>query len=134
MLISGAFDFVDVLNKAADATWKREEVLNNNIANADTPGYKREDITFSTYLEAELRQATGGVKNKSLAKTVRDVDIDHLTYTVYKDYEGMSYRLDGNNVDIDTENVELASNQLVYNGLIDSMSSEFSRIRTALGK
>ena len=38
---SGAFGYVDVLKTAADASWLREEVLTNNIANVDTPNYKR---------------------------------------------------------------------------------------------
>lgn len=132
MIISGAFDSVDVLKTAADYSWKRNEVLNNNIANVDTPGYKREDVSFSTCLEAQL-----DADKKGLSKTfgsLRSSQLDNVEFMVYKDYSGMSYRLDGNNVDIETENVELASNQLYYNGLVDSMSSEFSRIRTAIGK
>ena len=40
--------------------------------------------------------------------------------------------MDGNNVDINTENVELAKNQLKYYTLMDSMSQEFSRLKAAL--
>ena len=133
MIISGAFDYVDMLNKAADVSWKRNEVLNNNIANVDTPGYKRQDVTFSTYLETELNSTKGNNRIKTLTKRPKDMDADGVYYNVYTDYGNMSYRLDGNNVDIETENVELASNQLLYNGLIDSMSAEFGRIKTVIG-
>ncbi len=133
MIISGAFDYVDMLNKAADVSWKRNEVLNNNIANVDTPGYKRQDVTFSTYLETELNSTKGNNRIKTLTKRPEDMDADGVYYNVYTDYGNMSYRLDGNNVDIETENVELASNQLLYNGLIDSMSAEFGRIKTVIG-
>ena len=133
MIISGAFDYVDMLNKAADVSWKRNEVLNNNIANVDTPGYKRQDVTFSTYLETELNSTKGNNRIKTLTKRPEDMDVDGVYYNVYTDYGNMSYRLDGNNVDIETENVELASNQLLYNGLIDSMSAEFGRIKTVIG-
>ena len=44
----------------------------------------------------------------------------------------LDYRLDGNNVDLSTENVELASEQLNYNALIDSMNNEFSRMKSVL--
>jgi flagellar basal-body rod protein FlgB len=44
----------------------------------------------------------------------------------------LSYRLDGNNVDLSTENVELAAEQLNYSALIDSMNNEFSRYKTVL--
>ena len=44
----------------------------------------------------------------------------------------LSYRLDGNNVDIDTENVELASNQIMYQALINSISNDFDMIKKAM--
>ena len=50
MITSGAFSYINVLDKAADASWTRNDVLANNIANADTPGYKRKDVQFETYL------------------------------------------------------------------------------------
>ena len=50
------------------------------------------------------------------------------------DEPDLSYRLDGNNVDINTESSELAKNQLRYYALIDSMSQEFGRIKMVLSK
>ena len=44
----------------------------------------------------------------------------------------LSYRLDGNNVDIDTENAELASNQILYQTLIESMNYEFNMLKAAI--
>ncbi len=41
MVLSNAYNYINVLDKAADASWTRNDVLANNIANADTPGYKR---------------------------------------------------------------------------------------------
>ena len=46
MINSNVFDYVNVLDKAADAAWLRNEVISNNIDNADTPGYKRQDVDF----------------------------------------------------------------------------------------
>ena len=113
MLSSTAFDYINVLDKAADASWLREETIANNIANATTPDFKRYDVDFQTLLEME-----------------------HLTATAQIDMaaEPFSYRLDGNNVDIHTENVELASEQIRYSALTDSISQEFARMRTAMGK
>ena len=54
MINSGAFDYINVLNKAADAAWIRNEVISNNIANATTPGYKRQDVEFEAELEKAL--------------------------------------------------------------------------------
>ncbi len=54
MIGSDAFNYINVLNKAADASWTRNQVIANNIANNDTPNYKRKDINFETYLKDEL--------------------------------------------------------------------------------
>jgi flagellar basal-body rod protein FlgB len=126
MIGSNAFNYINVLDKAADASWTRNELISNNIANVDTPNYKRKDIEFQTYLEQEL-QGEG-----SLDQKVANVDLNSLDATIYTDHENLSYRLDGNNVDIDTEQANLAENQIKYNALVESMSQEFSRIKTAL--
>ena len=128
MISSNAYNYINVLPKAADAAWTRNEILSNNLANNDTPGYKRKDVTFESYLFEEL--ASGS--NSSLRKKVDGVDLENLDAKVYTDYPTLSYRLDGNNVDIDTENVELASNQIKYNALLDSIKYEFNMLKVAM--
>ena len=46
MFNSSAFNYINVLDKAADAANTRNEILSNNIANVDTPNYKRKDVSF----------------------------------------------------------------------------------------
>ena len=128
MINSSIYNYVNVLDKAADASWIRNEVISNNIANVDTPNYKRQDVKFESYLLAQLE----GANSSSLKKTVAGMDLDSLTSTIYTDSNSLSYRLDGNNVDIDTENVELASNQLKYQALVSSINNEFSMIKSAM--
>lgn len=125
---TNAFDYINVLGKAADASWLRNEAIGNNIANVDTPGYKREDVDFQSVLKHELRSS----KYTSMDAKVAGIKTSHLKVTAHRDYTGYSYRLDGNNVDIDTENAELASNQLWYNGLINSIKQEFTNLQTAM--
>ena len=132
MFSSGAYSYINILNKAADSAWLRNEVLTNNIANVDTPGYKRQDVEFETYLNSALEQPERPYS--TLTQRVRHANLDDVHTRVYTDHSGYSYRLDGNNDDIETEQVELASNQLVYNALIDSMNNEFNRIKTAIDK
>ncbi len=126
MIGSNAYNYINVLNKAADASWKRNEVISNNIANVNTPGYKRKDVQFESYLMSAL---AGG---DSLDHSVANADMGNLVASVYTDNATLSYRLDGNNVNIDTENVNLAENQIKYYTLLDSMTQEFSRIKTVL--
>lgn len=61
-----------------------------------------------------------------------DLLASKLTANVYTDHSNYSYRMDGNNVDIDTENVELASEQIKYEALTSSISSQFSRMKSVL--
>lgn len=126
MVLSNAYNYINVLNKTADASWQRNTVLTNNIANADTPNYKRKDVEFENY----LYEAVNG--NDDLDSAINTLDLDTLNTTTYTDKSNLSYRVDGNNVDINTENVELAKNQLRYYTLMDSMSQEFSRLKSAL--
>ena len=65
---------------------------------------------------------------------MRTVDLSQLNPMVYTDHSSLSYRLDGNNVDIDTEEAELASNQLMYDGIIEGLNSEFERMKAVLAK
>lgn len=126
MILSNAYNYVNVLGKAADASWTRNDILANNIANADTPGYRRKDVQFETYL-ANLVAGTD-----TLDETVAGIDLNELNCTTYTDQANLSYRYDGNNVDMNTESVELAKNQLKYYTLMNSMTQEFSRLRTAM--
>jgi flagellar basal-body rod protein FlgB len=128
MLSTNAFNYVNVLDKAADASWKRETVLSNNIANVDTPGYKRQDLDFASTLQEEL----GRNKYDSLDAKIDQVDLSQLNPSVYTDMSNYSYRLDDNNVDIDVEEVEFASEQLRYQGITAGINNEFTRMQTVL--
>ena len=46
MINTSNFDYINVLDKAADGAWLRNEAISNNIANATTPNYKRQDVAF----------------------------------------------------------------------------------------
>ena len=127
---SDVFGYVNVLKAAADASWTREEVLTNNIANVDTPNYKRQDVEFKTYLNSALEQA--GSPDATLTQKIKQIDLSSVTTRTYTDNASLSYRLDGNNVDLSTENVELAAEQINYNALIDSMNNEFSRFKAVI--
>ncbi|CCX88818.1 flagellar basal body rod protein FlgB [Clostridium sp. CAG:590] len=128
MINTNIYNYINVLDKAADAANSRNEILSNNIANVDTPNYKRKDVSFENYLEQAL------IGPESLDNRIADVnthlsDFGGMTYT---DHSTLSYRLDGNNVDIDTESAYLAENQIRYNALVEQIGQEFSRYKTVL--
>ena len=119
---------ISMMEKSMDYLWKKQEVTANNIANVDTPGYKRQDVAF----EAVLQQALGNNRYESMDDKVANVDLSRLRGRAYLDYANYSYRLDGNNVDIENENVMLAENQLKYQGLISSINQEFTNLKTVM--
>ncbi|MDO5156992.1 MAG: flagellar basal body rod protein FlgB [Eubacteriales bacterium] len=128
MINTNIYNYINVLDKAADAANTRNEIISNNIANVDTPHYKRKDVSFQNYLEHAL------IGDDPLDQRVKDINT-HLSDfggIIYTDSSTLSYRLDGNNVDIDTENSMLAQNQIRYNALIEQINQEFARYKTVL--
>lgn len=128
LIDTNAFDYVNVLDKAADASWLRNDAISNNIANADTPGYKRQDVNFETQLAKALRSS----RYTSMDAKVANVKMNRLNPITYTDYAGYSYRIDGNNVDPETEQVYLAKNQVVYQGLELSINQEFKNLQAVM--
>lgn len=126
MISTGAYNYINVLQRASEAAQKRHEVISNNIANVDTPNFKRQDVSFQNVLN-------GAIHNSSnLDEAVANLDLNTLNANVYTDGSALSYRLDGNNVDIETENAYLAENQIRYYTLIDSITQEFSRLQSVI--
>ena len=130
MINTEAFSYINVLEKAADAAELRNKTIANNIANVDTPHYKRQDVDFESVLAREL----GNNSLVDMDTKVKKANLSHLKVGTYLDASNFSYRLDGNNVDIENENVYLAQNQLKYQGLIKSISQEFKNLQTAMKK
>lgn len=116
------FGTTDVLKMAMDASWKRNNVINENIANVDTPGYKRQEVAFEEYMRKALDN--DGKITKGEARRVQP--------RVYTQNQHLSYRSDGNNVDVDTEMVYLAENQLKYNTLTSQVNYNFQRLKAVI--
>ncbi len=130
MINTSNFNYINVLDKAADGAWLRNEAISNNIANATTPNYKRQEVAFEDALRASILGATEG----SLDKKVHNADLSTVRPRVFTDSGQVSYRLDGNNVDPENENIQLAKNQLYYQGIMSGIDHEFDTMRTAMGK
>ena len=114
----------DILKAALDGSWERTKVISHNIANVDTPGYKRKDVAFEQHLHQAL------MKNNNLSQE----ELARIAPRVYTDRSSLSYRLDGNNVDVDSEMTYLAESQLKYNTLISQVNYNFNRLKTAIGR
>lgn len=126
--MANMFSYIDVLGKTAGAGFMRMQVISDNIANVSTPNYKRKDVQFESYLQAQI------CDGDNLDQCVNNIDLNSLHATTYVDNSQYSYRYDGNNVDIDTENSEMAKTQIRYQALMESLTNEYSRIKMALAK
>ncbi len=111
------------LEKALDATWIRNDVISQNIANVDTPGYKRKTVQFEEFLNNEMR--TGRIAQGTSGATSNGIQIT-------EDPVDSSYRSDGNNVDIENEMALLAANTIRYNTLIQKMNGDFQKLRSVI--
>lgn len=130
MIGSDAYNYINVLNKAANASWKKNEIIDNNLANSDTPNYKRKDLDFESLLADALSEG----HTDNLDKKVAGLQLSSLNPKVYTEYSELSYRYDGNNVDVDTESAYLANNQIRYYTLLNSMTQEFNRLKMVLNR
>jgi len=133
---------IPVLEKIISFTEARHSVIANNIANVDTPNYRRRDLPIGEFQNAlaksiEHRRATnprkfnsfdtdnvaanelGGVTAKVLTAPPSPLDI---------------LRHDNNNVSIDREMSELAKNTLLHNGMVQILTSEFQMLQTAISE
>ena len=97
------------LQRAMGGAQLRQQVLANNLANANTPGFKRSDVDFHD----ALAQAFGR-GNVTTADRTRPVQGQHRAAT---------HEADGNNVDVDTEMSNLAENSLDYQSLTSVLTS-----------
>ena len=133
-MISGIDNKIYLLEKSLDYLWAKNEVISNNIANANTPGYKRYDVRFGDYLDKEKSKFSMGsyVKNSKFLPIGKDRNY-MVAPQVVRD-SNTSMRKDGNNVDIDIENAELAKNSISYNVIASQLSKELSIIKQAINE
>ncbi len=99
--------------------WQKQQIISQNISNADTPRYNCKYLDFAGILREKLR--SNGTVDTEL-NLVQRLYIDRIT----------DDQADGNNVDNDVQQGELVKTQIQYDALINSMNGNFSRVRTAM--
>lgn len=118
---------IALTEKVLDFLWARQSVSLNNVANVDTPGFKSQYITFEEELDKRLTDANQ-VK-KGTKRAVSDaIDASHSwLHTTWKE----SSRLDGNNVDMDQEQVEVVRTAYEYQYMLSSINNNLTRLKNA---
>lgn len=127
-MLKNALGKFNLYGRALDASWLKNEAIVNNIANAETPNYKRETVEF----ESILRDAMGS-SNMPIARTHEKHMplVTDVTPRIIKD-SSVSYRRDGNGVNIDTEMAALAENQIKYETITRQLNSTLKRLRMSI--
>ena len=122
---------LNVLQKELNASNLRQQVLSNNLANIDTPNFKRSDVDFQAVLNDALGQKSGDLSLKLTS-------LRHIPGVAEGDGSGIvtdrttSLRNDGNNVDVDREMSNVAENGLYYNSLTHTISSQLGLLRMVI--
>lgn len=122
---------LNVLQKGLDASSMRQQVLSNNIANIDTPQFKRSDVDFQAILGVALGEKGGDLSMKLTAPKHIPGLADGGGSGVVVD-QSTSFRNDGNNVDVDREMTNVAENGLYYNSLTRAISSQLGLLRMVI--
>ena len=126
------FNSTAYLEKGLDASWQRNQVISNNIANVDTPDFKRSEVEFESIFKSALGNGTFQAKRTREGHMYTGTpDLNDVSPLIIQD-SATSERMDGNNVDMDYESAELAKNTLYYYTLIQKISSEFTRLKMAI--
>ena len=124
---------LDVMQRGMGAANLRQEVISHNIANVNTPNFKKSNVIFEDLLAKELDlDATGRLKIVRTNDRHMPVGLRGRAMAKIELDQSSSMRYDNNNVDIDVEMASLAKNSLYFNALARQVGGQFSRIRSVL--
>ncbi len=129
------------LETALDVASARHQVIANNVANVNTPGFKAADVDFVSSLEQAM---AGRAESAGRRLTGRTTRAGHLAISgpasagrspiVQTADEGVSMKVDGNSVDIDLEEAKMAENATMYNTFAQLVSSKFSLLKYVISE
>ena len=118
---------VSLTGKMLDFLWTRQSVTLNNITNEDNPGFKSQYVTFEEEMSRRLARAseTERAPKRAVSHAIETSKASlNTTWTE-------SSRLDGNNVDMDQEQVEIVRTAYQYQYMLNSITNDINRLRTA---
>ncbi len=123
--------YMDLIGKTTEGVQRRFRVVAQNLANMNTPGYKRREVTF----EDQLREFLGTERKRMPLKITNPrhmsnipLKLDDVKPKVRRDYYG-AYRNDGNNVDPEIEMAKLAEARMEYQALMRFLSKRITMLK-----
>lgn len=126
-MIRSLFDgAIEQLTRGLSFSGRRHEVLSRNIANADTAGYRAQDLVVDDVLRPIAPTAPGDVA-ASLLPVGEAERRPRLVYT-----EQMPPRPDGNDVKVEAQLAQMAENQLYHQALTQMLTNQFAALKQAI--
>jgi flagellar basal-body rod protein FlgB len=123
---------INLIEKAMDGSTARQSLLSNNLANVNTPEFKRSDVDFQATLNGEITGSGSLELKKTNEKHIGPVTAAAEPKVIT--YKNTSLRNDGNNVDLDMELANLSENNLYFNSLATLLSSQLSILRQSISE
>jgi flagellar basal-body rod protein FlgB len=135
-LDSGSMKTFYLLEKGLDASLVRQQVISDNIANVDTPNFKRTEVTFEAQMQRALYSENEprfpvALTNKGHIDFFKPLDYRDVKAKLYLD-QWTSFRNDRNNVDIEKEISDAVKNSLRYKAMAQSLGSQYKQIDMCL--
>jgi len=111
-----------VIGSAMRASIFRNEIISNNIANADTPGFKKSRVEF----EGSLQKALDNISRTGVK------DLGGVSMRAVTMHDSFNYRIDENNVDMETEMADLYQNAAKYDALVSMVTNNNRRLNIVI--
>lgn len=137
--IGGMMKTNSLLERALDVESLRRKVISNNVANVDTPHFKRSEVNFESELRRTIETNAAREKNSYPGMTT---DERHIPFNIFRDETTIGPRVnldytttlrnDGNNVDIEKEMVDASKNLMRYNAMVNSLGQNFKIMKLVM--
>ena len=111
--------------RALDMLWLRQNITLNNIANDDTPDFKSQYLTFQDTLAEQVKAASATGSAENVRQAISSAP------AIVRTTENETHRLDGNNVDMSQEQIDLVRTAYQYQYLTNSINNEIKRLQEA---
>ncbi|MCK8823558.1 flagellar basal body rod protein FlgB [Fuchsiella alkaliacetigena] len=123
-----------VLHQALDGHQLKHQAISNNIANVDTPNYKRQKVDFKSQLADSLNKQGLSLAGTNARHITNGSNSDTFNPQIESTSGSDFLRNDKNNVDIDYEMTALSKNTLEYQAVSDSLARNLQRVSDAINR
>ena len=119
---------ISQLERGLDYSATKGKTISQNIANIDTPNYKAKSVNFNEVFSNVQANALEAYKTDQKHINFKS----STTHPGVFNYSNLRYRQDGNGVDMDKEQADLAANQIYYNAVVDRINGKFSTLQNVI--